>query len=155
APPVRGRARGGRSARRDQGLGAGPHAHGREPGRARLRPPHGRRGPRLARREGMAPDGDRSRPCSRRQAGDGQGRLPRRRRHEGGRPQGHAGDRRARAGMTAARVEPYGTWSSPITPAMLASASRRLGFTWLAEGTVYFTESRPDEGGRTVLMRAD
>ena len=56
--------------------------------------------------------------------------------------------------MTAPRVQPYGTWSSPITPAMLASASSRLGFTWLDEGALYFTESRPDEGGRTVLMRA-
>ena len=57
--------------------------------------------------------------------------------------------------MTGARVEPYGTWSSPITPAMLASSSTRLGFTWLDEGSVYFTEGRPEEGGRTVLMRAD
>jgi dipeptidyl aminopeptidase/acylaminoacyl peptidase len=52
-----------------------------------------------------------------------------------------------------ARVAPYGTWSSPITPAMLASSSSRLGSTSLDEGTVYWTEGRPDEGGRTALMR--
>ena len=57
--------------------------------------------------------------------------------------------------MTATRVQPYGTWSSPISPSMLASSSSRLGFTWLDQGTVYFTEGRPDEGGRTTLMRAD
>jgi dipeptidyl aminopeptidase/acylaminoacyl peptidase len=57
--------------------------------------------------------------------------------------------------MTAARVQPYGTWSSPISPSMLPSSSSRLGFTWLDQGTVYFTEGRPDEGGRTTLMRAD
>jgi dipeptidyl aminopeptidase/acylaminoacyl peptidase len=55
--------------------------------------------------------------------------------------------------MTSSRVAPYGTWSSPITAAMLASASRRLGYTWLDDGTVYWAEGRPDEGGRTALMR--
>jgi dipeptidyl aminopeptidase/acylaminoacyl peptidase len=36
---------------------------------------------------------------------------------------------------------------------MLASSSTRLGFTWLDDGTVYWTEGRPDEGGRIALMR--
>src|SRR5204863_2603773 len=42
---------------------------------------------------------------------------------------------------------------SPITPEMLASASTRFGSTWIEDGTVYWTESRPDEGGRIALMR--
>jgi dipeptidyl aminopeptidase/acylaminoacyl peptidase len=57
--------------------------------------------------------------------------------------------------MTAPRAAPYGSWSSPITPAMLASSSIRLGFTWLDGGVVYWTETRPDEGGRIALVRGD
>jgi dipeptidyl aminopeptidase/acylaminoacyl peptidase len=57
--------------------------------------------------------------------------------------------------MTPVHAAPYGSWSSPITPAMLANSSIRLGFTWLEEGHVYWTESRPDEGGRIALMRGD
>ena len=55
--------------------------------------------------------------------------------------------------MNGPRVAPFGTWSSPITPAMLASSSSRLGFPWLEDGTVYWIEGRPDEGGRSALMR--
>jgi len=52
-------------------------------------------------------------------------------------------------------VAPYGAWSSPITPAMLAAASMRLGQVAVADGLVYWTETRPDEAGRTALVRGD
>ncbi|HZT10291.1 MAG TPA: S9 family peptidase, partial [Actinomycetota bacterium] len=57
--------------------------------------------------------------------------------------------------MTDPRVAPYGSWSSPVTPAMLASSSTRLGSTWFDDGLVYWTETRPTEDGRVVLVRAD
>ncbi len=58
--------------------------------------------------------------------------------------------------MSAASGEaPYGTWPSPVTPAMLASGGLRLGATWIEQGTVYWVEGRPDEGGRHVVVKAD
>jgi len=51
-------------------------------------------------------------------------------------------------------VAPYGSWSSPIDPATVAGAGRRLGWPALAaDGAVWWAEGRPTEGGRTVLMR--
>ena len=57
--------------------------------------------------------------------------------------------------MTDPRVAPYGSWSSPVTPAMLASSSIRLGAASFDEGLVYWTETRPKEDGRVALVRAD
>jgi dipeptidyl aminopeptidase/acylaminoacyl peptidase len=49
---------------------------------------------------------------------------------------------------------PYGSWSSPIDPAVVARAGRRLGAAALAgDGAIWFGEGRPNEGGRTALMR--
>jgi dipeptidyl aminopeptidase/acylaminoacyl peptidase len=49
---------------------------------------------------------------------------------------------------------PYGSWTSPIDAAAVARAGRRLGFPAPAEdGAVWWLEGRPDEGGRSVLMR--
>ncbi len=51
-------------------------------------------------------------------------------------------------------VAPYGSWSSPIEAATVARAGRRLGAAAIAaDGAVWWAEGRPDEGGRTVLMR--
>lgn len=51
-------------------------------------------------------------------------------------------------------VAPYGTWSSPIEAETVARAGRRLGFPAIAaDGAVWWAEGRPDEGGRTLLMR--
>lgn len=49
----------------------------------------------------------------------------------------------------------YGSWKSPIT-AELASGSN-VGFSsvTITDGTVYWLESRPAEGGRTTIMRWD
>jgi dipeptidyl aminopeptidase/acylaminoacyl peptidase len=49
---------------------------------------------------------------------------------------------------------PYGSWASPIDPATVASAGRRLGGAAIAgDGAVWWAEGRPEEGGRVVLMR--
>ena len=50
---------------------------------------------------------------------------------------------------------PYGTWSSPITARMLASAGVGLAETILDDGVAYWIESRPTEGGRMVVVRGD
>jgi dipeptidyl aminopeptidase/acylaminoacyl peptidase len=51
-------------------------------------------------------------------------------------------------------VAPYGSWASPIDPATVASAGRRLAFPAIAaDGALWWAEGRPEEGGRVVLMR--
>lgn len=50
---------------------------------------------------------------------------------------------------------PYGTWPSPITAAMVASAEVRLAEPWVEDGAVWWLESRPAEGGRSVIVRSD
>jgi dipeptidyl aminopeptidase/acylaminoacyl peptidase len=50
---------------------------------------------------------------------------------------------------------PYGTWPSPIGAAAAAKASRRFGTVQAAGGAVYWSESRPEEGGRQALLRVD
>jgi dipeptidyl aminopeptidase/acylaminoacyl peptidase len=50
---------------------------------------------------------------------------------------------------------PYGTWSSPITAEMVATAGRGLSAPWLESGTSWWLEGRPAEAGRVVVMRAD
>ena len=50
-------------------------------------------------------------------------------------------------------LAPYGTWGSPITAEMVASAGTSLFGTWLADGTAWWLEGRPTEGGRVVLMQ--
>ncbi len=44
---------------------------------------------------------------------------------------------------------------SPITPERVAQASAGVGEPHLFDGTLYWLEARPDEGGRTTLLRAD
>jgi dipeptidyl aminopeptidase/acylaminoacyl peptidase len=50
---------------------------------------------------------------------------------------------------------PYGEWPSPITAAMVATAGVTLWQLTISRGTAYWVESRPDEGGRGVVVRAD
>jgi len=52
------------------------------------------------------------------------------------------------------RTAPYGAWESPISPAMLAGQTVRLGGIALDRGAALWTEGRPTDGGRTVLVRA-
>ena len=53
------------------------------------------------------------------------------------------------------RALPYGTWPSPITAELAARASRRTGTLQAGSGAVYWSEVRPEEGGRQVIVRAD
>ena len=53
--------------------------------------------------------------------------------------------------MTEAR--PYGTWPSPITAEMVSVDGISLAQPRLEDGSVYWLEGRPAEGGRSVLVR--
>lgn len=48
---------------------------------------------------------------------------------------------------------PFGAWPSPISATAVAAGSRRLGAVSIDRGEVYWLESRPLEGGRTVLVK--
>ena len=50
-------------------------------------------------------------------------------------------------------VAPYGSWRSPITSAMIAAETVGLGQVSLDGDDTYWIESRPAEGGRSVLVR--
>jgi dipeptidyl aminopeptidase/acylaminoacyl peptidase len=50
-------------------------------------------------------------------------------------------------------VAPYGSWNSPLTAEMIVQQSVGLGQSALDGEAVYWTESRPLEKGRTVLVR--
>ena len=51
-------------------------------------------------------------------------------------------------------VAPYGTWTSPVTPALLVEQAVGLSSATVSEGDVFWVESRPSEAGRQVLMCA-
>src|SRR5262245_46253668 len=52
---------------------------------------------------------------------------------------------------------PFGHWPSPVTPRLAAAASRRFGGLQAEGSAVYWSESRPEEGGRQTILqgRAD
>ena len=50
-------------------------------------------------------------------------------------------------------VAPYGTWKSPITAGLISQATVGLGQVALDSDDVYWTEMRPAERGRTVLVK--
>ncbi|MEA3344925.1 MAG: S9 family peptidase [Chloroflexota bacterium] len=55
--------------------------------------------------------------------------------------------------MTEPQVAPYGSWKSPITSDLIASATIGLGQIALDGEDVYWIEMRPAEGGRYVVVR--
>ncbi|RMH38332.1 MAG: S9 family peptidase [Nitrospirae bacterium] len=55
--------------------------------------------------------------------------------------------------MTAPQISPYGSWQSPLTSSFIAGETIRLGQPILEGSTLYWLESRPTEGGRTVVIR--
>jgi dipeptidyl aminopeptidase/acylaminoacyl peptidase len=61
-----------------------------------------------------------------------------------------------RVAATIAQVtqSPYGTWSSPVSPAMLVTAAVGLSDLTIDGGRLYWIESRPAEAGRQVLVSA-
>jgi dipeptidyl aminopeptidase/acylaminoacyl peptidase len=48
----------------------------------------------------------------------------------------------------------FGLWPSPISPLAAAQGARRLGTLQCDGDRVYWTEGRPEEGGRQVIMTA-
>jgi hypothetical protein len=50
---------------------------------------------------------------------------------------------------------PYGTWKSPVTAGLIAGTTISLGSLGVENGTFYWLEGRPAEGGRTVIVRHD
>lgn len=54
--------------------------------------------------------------------------------------------------MASRQTKPYGTWKSPITSALITGV---LGLSEiiLDGNAIYWSESRPNEGGRTVIVR--
>jgi dipeptidyl aminopeptidase/acylaminoacyl peptidase len=50
-------------------------------------------------------------------------------------------------------ITPYGAWTSPITPDFLVASSIGLGGPTAIGPDLYWTEGRPSEGGRQVIVR--
>ena len=57
--------------------------------------------------------------------------------------------------MTATQIASYGAWRSPITSDLIVSGTIGLGQIALDDEDVYWTEARPSEGGRIVVVRRD
>ena len=51
------------------------------------------------------------------------------------------------------KATPYGSWRSPITSDSIVSSSIRLGAVRLDGPDVYWSELRPTEGGRQLIVR--
>ncbi|HXP03575.1 MAG TPA: prolyl oligopeptidase family serine peptidase [Stellaceae bacterium] len=49
----------------------------------------------------------------------------------------------------------YGAWKSPITSDLIVAETIGLGAVLIDGGDIYWTESRPGEGGRNVLVKKD
>src|SRR5687767_9624361 len=49
---------------------------------------------------------------------------------------------------------PYGSWASPLTAQMIAAGGTSLTGIRVSEGRLYWSEQRPAEGGRTVVVEA-
>jgi dipeptidyl aminopeptidase/acylaminoacyl peptidase len=55
--------------------------------------------------------------------------------------------------MNQKRTAPYGAWDSPVTTDLVAGKTVGLGALQADEGALYWLESRPNENGRSVLVR--
>jgi len=55
--------------------------------------------------------------------------------------------------MAETRIAPYGSWESPVTAEMMVAGGLRLGQVALDGGDIYWSEGRPEEGGRQVVVR--
>ena len=55
--------------------------------------------------------------------------------------------------MSQTKVAPYGSWESPITSELIVSATVGLGQCLIDGEDVYWSEMRPLEGGRSVVVR--
>ncbi|MDQ3820650.1 MAG: S9 family peptidase, partial [Acidobacteriota bacterium] len=55
--------------------------------------------------------------------------------------------------MAETKVAPYGTWQSPITSDLIVKGSIGVGQVALDGDRIYWSEMRPSEGGRSVIVR--
>jgi dipeptidyl aminopeptidase/acylaminoacyl peptidase len=55
--------------------------------------------------------------------------------------------------MTTPKIAPYGSWKSPITSDAIVAATVGVGQIVLDGDNVYWTELRPSEAGRNVIVR--
>ena len=55
--------------------------------------------------------------------------------------------------MPEPQFAPYGEWKSPITLDLIVSESVSLGQIALDGADIYWTEMRPSDGGRVVIVR--
>jgi dipeptidyl aminopeptidase/acylaminoacyl peptidase len=55
--------------------------------------------------------------------------------------------------MPEPRIAPYGSWASPITSDLIVASSIGLGGVLIDGSGVYWIESRPQEQGRSVIIR--
>jgi hypothetical protein len=55
--------------------------------------------------------------------------------------------------MANSQVKPYGSWKSPITTQLIVTETIKLGEIVLDGEDIYWSESRPAEGGRNVIVR--
>ena len=56
---------------------------------------------------------------------------------------------------SSAKTAPYGSWKSPITSDLIVAQSISLSDVRLDGGQIYWLEGRPQEQGRSVVVRAD
>ncbi|MFV2092263.1 MAG: S9 family peptidase, partial [Hyphomicrobiales bacterium] len=52
-------------------------------------------------------------------------------------------------------IKPYGTWPSMIAASDVALAGVRYGLCAMDGGNLYWSEFRPDDGPRSVIVRRD
>ena len=52
-------------------------------------------------------------------------------------------------------VTPCGSWKSPITAELVVSGAVGFGEVFVTENSIWWSESRPDEGGRVAIVRDD
>ena len=50
---------------------------------------------------------------------------------------------------------PYGSWPSPISASMLVEGAARIDDVVVDDGSIFWCEARPSEGGRSVIVRRD
>src|SRR6516164_9587875 len=55
--------------------------------------------------------------------------------------------------MSSPKVAPYGSWKSPITSDLIVAQSISLSDVRLDGGGIYWLEGRPQEQGRSVVVR--
>src|SRR5712671_3859081 len=55
--------------------------------------------------------------------------------------------------MLERHIAPYGSWSSPITSDLIVASTIGLSGILLDGAEVYWLESRPQENGRSVIVR--